>query len=617
MTFHLNHLQQLNGNKIKILSNNKYKHLPLSIDIVNLNTKDIEDNLFNYSYHSRYLTKLHNKNFDKEDPHYISTYSSFVGEVYENVIYELLLRYAVNEPYITKFVLKGPHQNGHKNEKNGLLIDVKNQIVYKSGYKDVSEFDGLFFADENKELWFVESTIVKTTTSLKKRLKKKKALLQLVFPNYIIRSLIILSEGVMGANSFPSYCTVWVTKQLNDTNLIFKLIDLNNQPNKPFENLKAQKLIETKNIKISTFKYFETLSWILRKVREKKDHIIDFDFLMTEKLEQYFDIFSKLYIGFIDVTNFQKKYPQFNLENIDENKIVVTIEKLKNKFELFYYAKLKKGKLKKIEILENDELKTSDKDPKGFTASETKFMKYIWKQYHELSIENINYINNNKKYKLNKEVKSLRDIYILSDKKIKGVNNLPTFQINFLPSQIDLFSFDALIFTSKNGVFSLDSFNDDWKQIPSYAISYKTAQCVDKCGGQLKYTGENGHGNKFSQELIPLLKNKKVLYIKPKVVVSKLVETLKNNDIECDELITYETVCKSYDKKLKPPKNSIIILSSPSTLNCFLDIFGWDDSYLAIAIGKTTTKFIPEHINYKIAKYTTLDSCIKLARTLQ
>ncbi|MCK5111643.1 MAG: hypothetical protein KAQ94_08990, partial [Arcobacteraceae bacterium] len=63
----------------------KYKHLQMSSDIVNLNTKDIEDNLFNYSYHSRYLTKLHNKDFDKEDPHYISTYSSFVGEVYENV----------------------------------------------------------------------------------------------------------------------------------------------------------------------------------------------------------------------------------------------------------------------------------------------------------------------------------------------------------------------------------------------------------------------------------------------------------------------------------------------------------------------------------------------------
>ena len=582
----------------------------MSSDIVNLNTKDIEDNLFNYSYHSRYLTKLHNKNFDKEDPHYISTYSSFVGEVYENVIYELLLRYAVDEPYITKFVLKGPHQDGHKNEKNGLLIDRNDQIVYKSGYKDVSEFDGLFFCGD--ELWFVESTIVKTSASLKKRLKKKKALLQLVFPELTIRALIILSEGVIGANTFPSYCTVWVTKQLDDTELISKLIDVNSHPKKPFTTLNDEKLIETKDVKIFTFKYFETLSWVLRKSREKRDLVIDFDFLNTPKLEQYFDIFSKLYIGYLEVNEFKKLYPTLNIENIDENKIVATIEKIKDEFVLIYYAKLTKGKLKKIEILENNELKISDKDPKGFTASETKFMKYIWKPYHKLTVQDILNINNT-------EIKEpeKRKIYILSDKSVKEVYNLPTFEINFLPSEVDIQEYDALVFTSKNGVLSLDSFNDAWKEIPSYAISYKTAQCIEKNGGKLEFTGQNGHGNKFAQELIPLLKDKKVLCIKPKVVVSKLADILKENDVECDELITYETVCKAYDMSQKPPENSIIILSSPSTLNCFLDTFGWDDSYLAITIGKTTTKFIPDHIDYKVAKYTSLDSCIKLARTFQ
>ena len=365
----------------------QYKHLPLSEDIVNLNTKDIEDNLFNYSYSSGYLIKLHNKNFDKEDPHYISTYSSFVGEVYENIIYELLLKYAMDEPYITKFVLKGPHQKGHKNEKNGLLIDVKNQIVYKSGYKDVSEFDGLFFA--NNELWFVESTIVKTTTSLKKRLKKKKALLQLIFPKLTIRALIILSTGVIGANSFPSYCTVWITKQLNDTKLISSLMNFKKEPKRPFLTIKAKKLIETKDIGIFAFKYFETLSWILRKVREKKDTAVDMQFLATPAMEQYFDIFSKFYIGFIEVNEFKKLYSSFDLEKIDENKIIATIEKTKNGFVLYYYAKLLKGKLKKIEVLEDNELKISDKDPKGFTASETKFMKYIWKKYHRLSVTDI------------------------------------------------------------------------------------------------------------------------------------------------------------------------------------------------------------------------------------
>ena len=133
---------------------------------------DVMNNLFFYKYHSRYLKKLQNSDIDHDDPHYISTYSSFIGEIYENVVYELLIRYAVNNDIIKKFVLKGPHQNHHQNLKNGLMIDANDQIVYKAGYKDVTEFDALFFTQNC--VWFVESTIVKTTTSLRKRLKKKK-----------------------------------------------------------------------------------------------------------------------------------------------------------------------------------------------------------------------------------------------------------------------------------------------------------------------------------------------------------------------------------------------------------------------------------------------------------
>jgi uroporphyrinogen-III synthase len=209
-----------------------------------------------------------------------------------------------------------------------------------------------------------------------------------------------------------------------------------------------------------------------------------------------------------------------------------------------------------------------------------------------------------------------KDIYILSDRKIDGVFNLPTFQINFISSKIDILKYDALIFTSKNGILSLNSFNDQWKQVPSYTISQKTAQQIDSCDGKLEFTGTKGYGDSFARELAPLLKNKKVLYVKAKEVVSRLTTILKEQGVLCDELTTYETVCKTYDKSFKPPKNSIIILSSPSTLNCFLDTFGWDYSYMAVSIGKTTSKFIPDYINYKTAKYRSLESCIKLAKTL-
>ena len=95
----------------------------------------------------------------------------------------------------------------------------------------------------------------------------------------------------------------------------------------------------------------------------------------------------------VTLIEFKKIYPEFDLLNIDEDKIIVTIEKNKIGFELFYYAKILNNSLKKIEILEDNKLKISNKDPKGFTASETKFMKYIWKPHHKLTGNGIININ--------------------------------------------------------------------------------------------------------------------------------------------------------------------------------------------------------------------------------
>ena len=70
---------------------NKIDFLKLPKNIKELDLSDIMDNLYFYSYHCKYLKKIKTNNKDKEDPHYISTYSSFIGEVYENIIYELLI----------------------------------------------------------------------------------------------------------------------------------------------------------------------------------------------------------------------------------------------------------------------------------------------------------------------------------------------------------------------------------------------------------------------------------------------------------------------------------------------------------------------------------------------
>ena len=203
-------------------------------------------------------------------------------------------------------------------------------------------------------------------------------------------------------------------------------------------------------------------------------------------------------------------------------------------------------------------------------------------------------------------------IYLLSNQIYAEVENLEVFKIEYIESKIDLLKYDALIFTSKNAVYSLESFNKDWKKIPSFAIAPKTAQVIEKLGGKIACTGITSHGNDCAQELIALLKNKKVLYIKALKTVSNLVDILKNNDVLLDELVVYKTSCKKSNVALE--NNSVFIFTSPSSVECFFQQYSWNDSYKAIVIGKTTALYLPKNVDYTISSETSIDECIKLAK---
>lgn len=203
-------------------------------------------------------------------------------------------------------------------------------------------------------------------------------------------------------------------------------------------------------------------------------------------------------------------------------------------------------------------------------------------------------------------------IYLLSNQKYPNVENLEVFQIEYIKSNIDLSIYDALIFTSKNAIYSLDSFNKNWKKINSFAIAPKTANIIKEMGGKVVFTGITSHGDEFAQELITLLKNKKVLYIKALKTVSNLVEILKENDVLIDELVTYKTSFKKSNIPLED--NSIFIFTSPSSVECFFSQYKWKDNYKAIVIGKTTAKYLPKEVDYTISSETSIDECINLAQ---
>jgi uroporphyrinogen-III synthase len=205
-------------------------------------------------------------------------------------------------------------------------------------------------------------------------------------------------------------------------------------------------------------------------------------------------------------------------------------------------------------------------------------------------------------------------IYLLNNLKYEGVENLEVFGIENISSDVDLSIYDALIFTSKNAIYSINSFNKSWQKIPSYAIAEKTADIINKYGGNLVFTGLTSHGNEFAIELISKLKNKKVLYIRASKTVSKLVNILKDNTIDIDELIAYKTSCLQNKKVLE--NNSIFIFTAPSSVECFFKNYEWHNSYQAITIGKTTAEYLPKNINYILSEKTSIDECIKLAKQL-
>ena len=208
----------------------------------------------------------------------------------------------------------------------------------------------------------------------------------------------------------------------------------------------------------------------------------------------------------------------------------------------------------------------------------------------------------------------MKKIYLLNEQKHEGIENLEVFQIEYIKSDVDLKKYDALVFTSKNGVKAINSFNQNWKNIPSYAIAQKTANTIMKLGGVIEFIGNSGHGNDFAYELKNVLKDKKVLYVKALKTVSNLPNILKENGIFLDEIIAYKTSCKKSNIILE--ENSIFIFTSPSSVECFFKQYSWKNSYKAIVIGKTTAEFLPSNINYEISSQTSVEECIKLAKQL-
>ena len=180
-------------------------------------------------------------------------------------------------------------------------------------------------------------------------------------------------------------------------------------------------------------------------------------------------------------------------------------------------------------------------------------------------------------------------------------------------SNIDLKDIDILLFTSKQAVKTTNQISKEWINYPSIVIGDATQKEVIKLGGKVIYLPKKFYGEILAQEIKDKFKSKNILYLRPKIISYDISSTLSN----IKEQIIYQTKCKEYNITNKPPQNSIIIFTSPSTIECFLNNFSWDNSYIAVVIGESTQKALPKYIQkYYISNKPMIDSCIEKALTL-
>ncbi|MBU0631625.1 hypothetical protein KKA17_03185 [bacterium] len=356
--------------------------------IINLDEDDIDDNVLYYDYNIKHLLSLIKEGIPEDDTRYLSSYRSFEGEVFENYMYEKLLAYVQVQDEVEKFVLKGHHQSRDKAYANTLSISEKSQIVYRTKSREIGEFDALIFT--KKELYFVEMTLVKSVLKLKKRLRKKKALLETIFPEYEIKSLIILNDGVSGVKQLPDYCKVWITKPFSAQKVLDYLKDTQAYKRRPKKEMDSKKLVEAESLRVFPFRYYNIMAWITKSLRSNKNHLINMKFLLDPLTQRYHDLYTKIYLGYMDPSEFKKIV---DIKN--DTQVVVALEKKhSDEIVLTYYIQHSRKKLDFISFNDDGAMSIEKKDPFGITVTEVYHITKLMDESYLLSANNIKTIKN-------------------------------------------------------------------------------------------------------------------------------------------------------------------------------------------------------------------------------
>ncbi|MCK9371783.1 MAG: uroporphyrinogen-III synthase [Sulfuricurvum sp.] len=209
----------------------------------------------------------------------------------------------------------------------------------------------------------------------------------------------------------------------------------------------------------------------------------------------------------------------------------------------------------------------------------------------------------------------MRPIYLISQTPYPGVLHIPILKIRFLTPDIDFSAYHGLVFTSKQAVKSLEPYSESWKRLPCMCVSEATAIAVRNAGGD-DIRMADGYGKSIPESLSLEGSGGKWLYLRPKVIASEWVETAREQGIEIDEAIMYETVCNKEGVFSPIESNGVLIFTSPSSIDCFMARYEILPDQKIVVIGKTTQKRLPKGVDATLSDSASVASCVKIARTI-
>jgi uroporphyrinogen-III synthase len=209
-----------------------------------------------------------------------------------------------------------------------------------------------------------------------------------------------------------------------------------------------------------------------------------------------------------------------------------------------------------------------------------------------------------------------KPIYLFSISSHLEAISISSLAITFLKPSIDFSKYDYLIITSKQSSEALKQYEmQSYLTKKALCVSVASAKSYENLGATVLDVGA-GYGDNLVDKIKTYPKSTKWLYLRAKEVASDFVKVCQEDGFNIDEAVVYESDCSLEILHVEVEDDSILIFTSPSSLNCFLKTHTISKNSKIIVIGKTTAKAVPKKREYILSQQTTIDSCIEIALTL-